>query len=701
MKSRSLAGCAVAALLLALAGCGGGSGRYTGTDIVVSGAGPSTPVLGGEATVFVMKVANAGPYDASGVTISNATGSQLALTGITCKASGGATCPSPIGVSMTVPLLPVGGVLTFDVNAKAVVGANGIISNTMNASYSNDDDRSNNAVTITAAAESNSVAVTGTAPAGPVAGGSSTQFTMVVSNGGPATAANVQMVNELSAGLSLDGAIACVPAGGAEPAITMPDGSLQSPSIPSGGTLTCTIPVVVTAGTNGTVSSTMTVTAAGDQRGVDNTATASVRATSSNLGVSQSGVAQIGAGSTATFTAVVANAGPGSASNVSIAWSHTDASGLSFGVPTCVATGGATCPTTLGPAMSVPSLAPGRSLTFRFSATTSEAFRGPIVNTLAVSSDEEQDPANNSASTTTQVVDARNGSYTVFSADGKPYTLTIDFDNGQYDVAGSGVSLTRSFTFDPATGDYVVSGNARFRVATDILVGGDDFGGGLLPYLAARKFVTSLNSIAGSYNLATRNVPDAGSAVTHAGTALVSGNTVSVCQSDSVQVVPVRSCAAESRTDYLALRVSGNVFTGVASGGEVYNFSVAQSGALKILLSAGPARDGSQQFRIGPVDSSGGFTYGPPTFGPSTTGDWLTITLVNAGITAEYTATGSFTSDSASLLTINAGAGPFSMLVGTSLLYNANIYVAQASPLVVVVGGVLGSASGLIELALP
>ena len=702
MNLRFLAGCAVAGLMLGLAGCGGGSGRYTGTDVAVSGTGPTEPVLGGESTVFVMTVSNIGPYDAANVTVNNLIGNQLALTGITCKASGGAVCPSPTSVSMAVPTLPAGASLTFQVNAKAVLGANGVISNTMSASFGDDNDRGNNSATVSATAASNSVGVTASAPAGPLAGGASAQFTMVVGNDGPAGATDVQLTNVLSDNLAPGGAIACVPAGGAAPTVVMPDGSLLAPSIPVAATLTCTVPVVVTAGADGIVSSTMTATAAGDARAGDNSATASVLATSSDLGVSQSGATEVGAGGPAVFTAVVSNPGPGSATNVSIVWTHTEAAGLSFGTPTCNATGGATCPAVLGPSMSVPSLAPGRSLTFRFTADTAVDYRGAVVNTVAVASDEDTTTGNNEASTTTTVVDPRNGSYTAFSADGQSYTYVIDFDSGQYSVTGNGVSLTRDFSLNTSTGDYVVSGNARLRTATDLVVGGDDFGSGLLPYIAVRKFATSVASIAGTYDLATRNVPGAGAPVTHAGTALVSGNTLSICQSDSVQVVPVRFCPAGSRTDYSALRTTGSGFTGTSSSGANYSFSVAESGALKILLSAGPASDGSQQLRIGLIDSSGGLTYGRPSHGPSTTGDWLTVTLANAGLTTAYTATGSFTSDSADLVVINpGGSGPFSMLVGTSLLYNANIYVMQASPLVVVVGGVLGSASGLLEVTLP
>jgi uncharacterized repeat protein (TIGR01451 family) len=687
---------------LVLAACGGGSGRYTGTDVFVTGVGPSTPVLGGGTVVFEMTVKNGGPYNASDVTVTNQIGNQLALTGITCTATGGAVCPSLTSVSMAIPSLPAGGTLVFDVNANAVVGANGLISNTMNAQFGDDSDRSNNAATVTASAESNSVAVTATAPTESVVGGAATAFAMAISNAGPATATDVQISNVLSADLSLNGSISCVPSGGAAPVVAMPDGTLLAPSIPSGGALACTVPVIVTAGANGRVSSTMTATAAGDQRAVDNDATAYMSVTSSDLSVSQSSDAQIGGGTSAKFTAVVANAGPGGATNVNIQWTHTDAPGLTFAAPTCTATGGAVCPTTLGPSMSVPSLSAGRSLTFKFSVDTADTFRGPIVNTIAISSTEDQSAGNNVVSTTTNVVDARNGSYTTFSADGKPYTMAIDFDAGQYSISGSGVALTRTFVFDPATTDYVVGGNVRFRVASDLLVGGDDFGGGLLPYVAARKFATTVSSIAGSYDLGTRNVPSAATPVSHAGTALVSGNTLSVCQSESVDVVAVRNCSADARKDYLNLTVSGNGFVGRTDTGEVYAFSVAESGALKLLLSASSAPDGSQQLRIGVVDSTGGFTYGPPSFGPSTNGDWLTVTLANAGSTANYTASGTSTTDSASLVTINpGGSGPFSMLVGTSVLYNANIYVMQASPLVVVVGGVLGAASGLMEVTLP
>lgn len=696
MRIRDIAACAVLGLALALAGCGSGSGRYTGTDVSVSGVGPAGPLYGGDSVAFVMTVANVGDFAAENLTISNLIGNQMVVTGVECAAAGGAVCPSPTSVRMTVPELPKGGVLTFTVRANLVAGANGEVSNTLSASSEQDFDRVNNSATVFAQVASNNLKVTGSPASDSVPGGSATTFTMVVTNEGPATANDVDLSNTLSANLTPAGAIACAPSGGAVAPVTTPEGTLRSAAIPMGGLLTCTVPALVTAGANGPATSTMTVQAAGDQRSGDNAATASTLAISTDLGVSQSSPAQIGAGSSAVFTAVVANPGPGPANNLQILWTPGSAPGVSFDTPTCTPSGGATCPLVLGPTMTVPTLGVGRSLRFTFSAATEATYRGPVVNTVTVSADGDTNPANNEASSTTMVVDPRNGSYATFAADGRPYTLTVDFDVGSYVMSGNGSSVARTFTLDAATQTYVVGGDARFRAAQDLLVGGHDFGSGVLPFAAARSFATTVSSIAGSYDLATRNVASSGTATTHAGTAVVSGNTLAVCQSDTV-VAPVLSCDPAARTDYV-LSVSGNVFTGRTAAGETFAFSVARSGAAQLMLSAAPAPDGSQQLRIGLPDSTVGLT-GGLLAGSSTNGNWVATTLTASSVSY----VGTSASDSATLSRINPSTGPFGMLTGVQAGAGSRIYVLQASPLAVLVGGFGGtpSASGLLQLSLP
>ena len=69
-------------VLLALAACASGSGRQ-GTEIVVTGTGPTGQVQGGSNAVFVMSVANTGPYDASNIKLIDNVGNQLKLLSIT------------------------------------------------------------------------------------------------------------------------------------------------------------------------------------------------------------------------------------------------------------------------------------------------------------------------------------------------------------------------------------------------------------------------------------------------------------------------------------------------------------------------------------------------------------------------------------------------------------------------------------------
>lgn len=682
-------------------------------DLGVTGSG----ALVNELATFTMVVSNAGPSTATSVVITNTLGTNLTYAGaITCVSSLEGAVPPALQSSTTTVItllaasIQLGETLTCSVPAAVPVGTSGIVSNTMALSTTDDPKTGNNSATaFVSAALTNNVSVVAETAAVTVPGGFPTTFKFDLGNTGPSTAFNVGLTNTLSSNLSYTGPVTCTSNGGSVPpapfTISGPTATGVAPSILVSDAFVCSVPVMVTAGTNGTVASTFVATSTFDTLNLNNTATASTLAASADLGVSQTAPATVAAGSPTTFTATVANPrGGGTATNLVIAWTYTlpsTGTNIVFAAPTCVATGGATCPTVLGSSMTVPNLLTGASLVFTFVANTTSTDRGQISNTVSVSADGDSNSANNIAITTGSVVDSRNGTYSVFAADGKSYSLSIDFDAASYTMSGNGQTGPLSFAL--VNGDYVVSGNARFRLAQDLIVGGHNFGNGVLPFVAARSFVTSVAQIAGSYDLATRNVPASGAPATHAGTALVNGNTLSVCQSDTAQVAVVRNCDPASLKTY-SLSVSGNGFTGISGTGEIFSFSVVNTGAAKVLLSAGTVPDGtSQQFRIGLVDSTGGLTYGPAALGPSTTGDWVTIALTNAS-PPSYAASGSTTADSASLVAINSG-GPFSMVTGTSTTFSASLYVMQASPLIVVVGssGFGGStaASGLLQIALP
>lgn len=655
--------------------------------VSVVGAGPGTPPPAGGTATFVMTVSNAGPDVATAVHIVNTVGGNQTLSGLTCSATGGATCPTTFGPAMDVPTLPAQGTLTFYVSTVVGPGINGTITNTLSALPDNDPDRTDNTAVAVGAAYSYNVSVAGTPPTGPILAGQVAEFTMVVTNNGPGTALDVGITNTVGDNLTL-GSVTCTASGGATcPAA--PGASMVVPTMPPDGVLSFTVPATVAAGASGTVSNAMSITGAGDSRAADNSANAFVSAVSTTLGVSQTGPATVSAGTNALFVARVANPGPGAATNLVI--TQTLTAGLTPTI-TCTAAPGATCPTTLGPVTTVPSLPAGRWLTFTYQVPVPGTTRGDIVSTVQVQADVDADLTNNLATVTALAIDARNGTYKAYATDGQLYELTVDFDARQYTMSGNGHTVQKSFTENE--GEFSVGdvATARFRVAQDLLVGGHDFGRGVLPYVAARRFSTSVNELGGVYNVAARNV--AIGASTRPGTARVTGNVLQLCETD-LPVVATQNCGLSLRNYVISL--SGDLFTGVETlTGETFSFRLARTGAAAVLLSAGPAFDGSQQFRIG-LRENAGLTWGVVR-GATTTGDWVTITL-DANF-VQYSVTGTSTRDNALLRRIS-NAGPFGMVEGTRTSDGATIYVMQTSPLVVVTGAVGGPADGLLQIALP
>lgn len=405
-----------------------------------------------------------------------------------------------------------------------------------------------------------------------------------------------------------------------------------------------------------------------------------------DLSVSQVGPPTVAAGSNATFSVVVANGGRSAATSVTINQTVSPAFATSV---TCTPSFGATCPANLGPSMTLPSLDPGRWLTLTYAVAVPLGTRGDVTSNVAVTAVAESNLTNNSVSTTTVAVDERSGTYKTYAADGRLYDLTIDFDAGQYTMAGNGQSWQRSFA--PGNGEYIVAGTSRLRVAEDLVVGSHDFGAGPTPYVAARRFATTI--VDGVFDLATRNVAADGTASTHPGTARITGNVLSVCQTDS-GVEAAQNCPVVL-TSYL-LTINGDVVTGVDANNAVFTFQLARSGGSVILLSAAPAADGTQQFRIG-LQESAGLSWGT-LFGPTSTGDWVMMVLDSANIS--YAVLGAFTNDQAGLQKISNG-GPFAMMSGKRLSDSADIFVMQATPLAVMIGAFDGTANGTLQVAVP
>lgn len=666
------------------------------SNLSVTGVGPSD-VPAGTSASFQMTVTNAGPDPAAAVRLVNTVGGNLSLTAISCTAAGGATCPAT-GVTMDVADLPVGGTLVFNVAANVAAATQGAITNTLAASLTGGNRASVSGVAV-GSAYANAVSVTGAAPAGPLVGGASGVFVMTVTNDGPGPARDLALSLQFGTGLTAGSApIGCTATGSATcPA--SPAASMTIPTLPNDGALSFSFPAVVDAGANGTVSATFTATAAGDSRSSDNRVTASTTAASVDVGVSQTGASQVGAGGTAVFTAIVSNPGPAAATGLTLthALSGDGAAGTTASI-SCSASGGALCPTT-GPSMAVASLPAGRSLTFTISVPVPAGARGAIVSRFDVATPGDPSAANNSQSTTTTAVDARNGTYRVFAADGSAADLQLDFDASTYAMGGS---ATQAFVSGPAANEYLVTTATRFRVGTDLIVGSHDFGSGQVPYVAGRSFGTTTGEAQGQFNLASREVAPAGTALTRPGT-VVMGNdgTFFVCQLSSFLPRPPSNCSGGLTSYTLTVDATGQYTATPVTGPSTapFRFYVLRTGGSRLIVSAGDALDdlGSpiRRFRLGLPDVPA--VAGGSLSGGSTAGEWVSVALTSVS----YSATGTVVPGPVTaILAPISGSGSTSLLTGTRT-DGARIYVGQAGPLAVVFGVATGTGNGLMQIVAP
>ena len=302
---------------------------------VVSKVDSADPVLLGSTFSYIITVGNAGPANATGVTVTDTLPAGLSfVSGAGCSAVG------PV-VTCTVGAIAVGSTaaISFIVNADAI----GTWTDTASVSGTQPDlNAANNSAsastTVQAVADLRVVSKTDSAD--PVLHGDSFQYTIAVMNAGPSNATGVVVSDTLPAGLSFVSGAGCSAAGSL---VTCPVGALASGS-------TASVTFTVKATSAGVKVDTASV--AGDQSDPDmsnNTKTESttVKAVVA-LSVFKKGTASMFWGQNATYTVVVSNAGPDAATGVevtdSIAGPGTFVSGTAAAGACTIAAGLVHCP---------------------------------------------------------------------------------------------------------------------------------------------------------------------------------------------------------------------------------------------------------------------------------------------------------------------------------------------------------------------
>ncbi len=426
-----------------------------------------------------------------------------------------------------------------------------------------------------------------------------------------------------------------------------------------------------------------------------------------DISVVSTSPAEVYAGETVTFRITVNNEGPAAATGVTL--SHHLDGAPAVGRMTCAATGGAVCPAVLGDAMTVDTLPAGGGLVFVVEVPGAADLIGPITSSMIVSAAADDNHANNTGEATTIAMDLRNGDYEVYASNGRPYTLTLDFNAMSYAMAGAQMSATGTITRDADGIGYVfgTGGTARFRMGQDLVVGGFDFNlsdsthvydHGVRPFVAARRFSTDLAALAGtSYNLLGLNLRRNDKMESVVLPSRFGNGVLQSCRAP----VPVRvdQCPDQYLWTY-ALSVVGSDIKGIDSAhDDLIRFRLAQAGSALILLRAEDAADATgRHFRVGVAETAG---LAGGVFGTSSTRTaWGATTVSDTAYAFAGTATDGSTIDETASLTPLTAVAPTGLRRGNRSTDGAAIFVAQNDPLVLMLGEAGTLAQGTMDIGL-
>jgi uncharacterized repeat protein (TIGR01451 family) len=384
-------------------------------DLSITKTDGLTTVVAGTATSYVIVVTNPGPSRLDGVRVVDTVPAALVGTSWSCTSTGGATCPATLPARDLDVLadMPAASTVEFVLDADVDPAATGTITNTATAALpaggvdpTPANNRAEDTTTIVGTASLSITKDDGVAFAVP---GSTTVYTVTVSNAGPSDVVDALVSDALPAGASAM-TWACTPGTGAAcPASG--SGALNVPvSIPADGQLTFAVTVAIAPTATGQLVNTATVAVPTPTPGItvtdpdpaDNAATdtdnlvptADIAVTKTN------GASVVIPGTATTYTIVVSNvAGPSTIAGVAVVDPlPAGATGASW---TCSAPAGSACgdASGTGAVNTTATVAPGAPVTYTVTVQTAVA-AGQLTNVVTVTpptGTSDPDPTNNTA----------------------------------------------------------------------------------------------------------------------------------------------------------------------------------------------------------------------------------------------------------------------------------------------------------------
>ncbi len=367
---------------------------------VVKDDGLTTAVPGTPLT-YTIVVANAGPGDVVGGTVTDVFPATLLAPSWSCVASAGATCGSGTGNITDVVSIPQGGTLTYTVTSTVAPDATGDLVNTatvtMPPGMVDPDPDDNTSTDVDVLVSTADLGVTKTDLPDPVVAGTGLAYTLAVVNNGPSTATGVTVVDTLPSGVTLQSA-------------TPSQGSCST----AGNVVTCTLGVLAPSGTagitltaevdpaaTGTLTNTVTVSGDGTDPVPDNDADTEPTVVLAEVDLAllkTDSPDPVEEGQELTWILHVANAGPSDATGVVITDVLPPQVVFVSASPGCTEAGGTvTC--TVG---TVPA---GSSQDLEIVVGVPWGERGPLANSATVSGEVgDTDPSNDTDDETTTVL---------------------------------------------------------------------------------------------------------------------------------------------------------------------------------------------------------------------------------------------------------------------------------------------------------
>jgi uncharacterized repeat protein (TIGR01451 family) len=337
----------------------------TSADLAVTKSGPAT-VASGTNITYNLTVSNSGPSDASAVTLSDPfpAGSTFVSSSQTAGPTFACTNP-PVGsggtVSCTISTFGAGMSAGFSItlHTPSSLAAGATLTNTANvSSTTTDPDPTNSSASTTATVSPEadlSVSKSGSPPS--VVSGSNITYTISVTNNGPSDSSSVSFSDVVPANTTL--VSQSQTAGPAFTCSTPPAGGTGTTTctiatLPNGLGATFSIVVNVDAGASaGTITNTANVTSAtpdanagNDSASATTAVTTSAPSTADVSIVKSANSGAVGTLGAITYTIVVANSGPASATGVTVTDNIPAGTSFLSAVPsqgTCTGTASVNC----------------------------------------------------------------------------------------------------------------------------------------------------------------------------------------------------------------------------------------------------------------------------------------------------------------------------------------------------------------------